>query len=98
MLSTSPHIAGYILILDVDHNPTADFVRRILVVVTALHTRILADNPSSPFSMDVSIIGVFSLPSLQCVELCGYKFEDTTELECLLSKVKGIKDLTLRGV
>lgn len=90
ILSTSPHITGYIRILDVDHNPTADFVRQILVAVTAPHTLILADNPGSPFSIDASIIGVFSLPSLQCGELCRYQFEDTAELESL--------DLTLRAV
>jgi hypothetical protein len=101
LLSTSPHITSYIRTLDLYYDPAgieAKFVSTILGAATALHTLILAGHSHVPFSMSPSIVGVFSLPSLRRVELCGYHFDDPPELECLLRKAKGLQDLTLRAV
>ncbi|KAJ7841189.1 hypothetical protein B0H14DRAFT_1049988 [Mycena olivaceomarginata] len=101
LLSTSPHIASYIRTLDLYYDPAgieAKFVSTILGAATALHTLILAGHSHVPLPMSPSIVGVFSLPSLRRVELCGYHFDDPPELECLLRKAKGLQDLTLRAV
>ncbi|KAJ7204857.1 hypothetical protein B0H12DRAFT_467777 [Mycena haematopus] len=101
LLSRSPHLAKYIRTLDLCYyaeREGGDEVAQILSAVTALTGLTLTDFFFGYFPLDPSATGVFSLSSLQSVELCRYQFHNAFELESLLSNAKCLKDLTLRDI
>ncbi|KAJ6472063.1 hypothetical protein C8R45DRAFT_1013919 [Mycena sanguinolenta] len=104
ILSHSPHLFQYIRMLDLHlfyHLPKSgaiNFTALILSSATALTSLTLQNFFRGRFPVDPSTTSVFSLPSLRSVELCEFRFTNVFELESVLSKATGLKELTLREV
>ncbi|KAJ6557853.1 hypothetical protein B0H19DRAFT_1148783 [Mycena capillaripes] len=102
VLSSSPHLAGYIqtleLVYNADDSLLVEFVPRILSAVTAVDTLQLSCDMWDHFPFDSSMITVFSLPSLRRLALCGWELRNPLELQSLLNLSASLQELTLQRV
>jgi hypothetical protein len=102
VLSSSPHLGGYIRILKLSFSLGSELLEsfaQILGAVTALDTLILESafvDRSLPF--DIAAQSVFTLPTLRCVELRHYQFRDPFELESLLRPSASLRKLKLVAI
>ncbi|KAJ6517868.1 hypothetical protein C8R47DRAFT_1062454 [Mycena vitilis] len=87
LLSSSPHIAAYIQVLDLFYHETELVPPVILAAVTELRVLTLADHFCGYFPVNPSTLAVAT-----------YSFHDPWELESLLSTATSLRELTLNAV
>ncbi|KAJ6487617.1 hypothetical protein C8R45DRAFT_993776 [Mycena sanguinolenta] len=101
ILSSSPHLGGYIRTLHLLAPEPSQPVLDIIYASKALDTLILQSDYHylyRPFKFDCAIPLLSRLPTLRCFQLIRYWFRNARELESLLKTSTSLRELKLKHV